>query len=122
MYQGVLVCLLALALAACGKGDIAIVKRPLLPIYVCLHLRPDDARHAEGFEERCEGRFDAGQTIGMHFMDAARLAAAHGFTLRREAPLAKHEALTADYLTRRIDVECNGISDNSIVVRIIQQG
>jgi hypothetical protein len=104
----------ALALAGCGKADVAIVKRPVLPIYVCTN---GPLRSPEG----CDGKFDAGRLIGLHLHDAQRLARAHGYRVRPVAPLRKGAALTMDYETGRLDVETSSVG-NSIVVRIVGKG
>jgi hypothetical protein len=47
---------------------------------------------------------------------ARKLAAGYGYEVLRVAPLDTGELLTADYRYDRLDVECSGISEDSIVV------
>jgi hypothetical protein len=111
----VLLLILGLLLASCGKSDIVAVRRPVDEIRVC----DDSLDHREW---GCRDEFNAGLLIGMRLSDAKRLAAAHGYVVRRAAPLQKHEALTMDFLTDRIEVETNAPNENSTVVRFIDKG
>jgi hypothetical protein len=103
-----------LVLGGCGKHDVAIVKRPILPIYVCGTFR-------ESRSERCAGRFDAGRLIGLSLKDADRLAQTRGYVVRPVAPLPKGAALLDDYETNRIDVETSSPA-GGIVVRLVRMG
>lgn len=106
-------------LAACGGANVAAVRPPVVPIYAC----PSSGRLTEAREtQNREGCFDAGRLIGMRLKDAERLAAAHGFTVRRAAPLEPGEVLTDDYVPSRIDVEGNEASEDAIVVRLMYRG
>jgi hypothetical protein len=106
----------ALACAGCGKDGIAVVKRPVLPLYLCWRtFKPHPSRP-------CQHRFDAGQLVSLRLDAASSLAAAHGYSVRRIAPLARGESLTADLQLHRIDVECAEASEDCIVVRIVEQG
>ena len=100
MRRLALACLM-LALVGCGKDSVVVVKRPVVPIYICRNLVTVGRAHMPtgilGLSEPCEGRFDAGQLIGMKLEAAGHLARAHGFALRQVAPLGKDEELTADF-------------------------
>jgi hypothetical protein len=103
---------LVVSLGGCGKSSIVAVRAPLLPIYIC-----------PGIHGRCEGeRFDVGPVIGMVFTKADAFVKAHGYELRKIAPLGPGGALTADYNSGRIDVETSGIPTSSIVTRIVKRG
>jgi hypothetical protein len=106
----------ALGVAGCGKDGIALVKRPVLPIFLC-RLTFDHHPNPP-----CRHRFDAGQLISLRLSAANHLAAAHGYSIRRVAPLTRGEALTADLQLDRIDVECAEAAEDCIVVRIVEQG
>jgi hypothetical protein len=106
---------LGLPLASCGKSDIVAVRRPVEEIRVC----DDSLTRAEW---GCRDEFNAGLLIGMRLPDAKRLAAKHGYVVRRAAPLQKREALTMDFLTDRIEVETDAPSEDSTVVRFIDKG
>jgi hypothetical protein len=106
----------ACTLGACGKSDIAIVTRPVVPIWVC-----KNDRHERPNEEQCEGRFDAGSLIGLTRSHAEKVAEEHGYDIRCEAGVGP-KYLTREYSTGRLDVECLGDSNDPIVVRFIQRG
>jgi hypothetical protein len=110
----VLVATLTLLVAGCGKGDRVAVRRPVKPIWVCLNrLSP---------KRGCADQFNAGLLVGMKLEAAGRLAKAHGYEVRRVAPLADHEGLIMDYESSRLDVETDGTSEHSTVVRFAEQG
>jgi hypothetical protein len=94
-------------LSGCGKADLAIVKPPLVPIYVC--------PRAVGARALCRHRFDAGKLIGMPFGQAMRVAAAHGYVLLRVAPAPQASIL----MGRELEVECSTGGASGIVVRIL---
>jgi hypothetical protein len=103
------IALSALALAGCGKGDIAFVHRPVLPIYVCKEeVRP------------CPHPFDAGRLIGLTLPDAEKLAARYHYKVRKVAPGSGD--LTMEFLTSRLDVETDSPSRDAIVVRYVERG
>jgi hypothetical protein len=83
-------------LSGCGRSDIGgkdgtvVVKRPVLPIYLC-RLTFDGHSNAP-----CRHRFNAGQMISLRLNAANTVVEAHGYSVRRVAPLARGEALTAD--------------------------
>jgi hypothetical protein len=137
MRKMMLAGLLALAMLSCGKADVAVVKRPLIPFSFCNEARKlNCGKGAVAIVKRpvipihfCNGprgtpcgRFDAGPMIGMKLNAARRLAKTYGFTVRRVAPLRKDEGVLLDAESNRIDVECNAPSDNSFVVRIMGLG
>jgi hypothetical protein len=106
----------ALALAGCGETNIVVVKRPVIPIYICSVPR-------ERPGEQCAHRFDAARLIGLHLRSAEKLAEAHGYTVRVVAPLPHGAALYQDAESNRLDVETSSFpSANSVVVRIVERG
>jgi hypothetical protein len=100
-------------LVGCGKSDIVAVKRPVLPIWICVVPRENPGEH-------CARRFDAGQLIGMRLPAAEKRAEAHGFTVRRVAP--GKGALTLEYKSDRLDVECDRSARDCTVVRLAYRG
>ncbi len=94
-------------LRGCGKADVAIVKPPLVPIYVC--------PRAVGPRAICRHRFDAGKLIGMSLGQARRVAAAHGYALLRVAPAPE----ASIFMGRELEVECSAGGASGIVVRIL---
>jgi hypothetical protein len=106
--------LAALALAGCGKSSIVTVRRPLGTIRVCDNLSSS--------EWGCRHEFDAGALVAMSLPDARRLAKAHGYVVRRVAPLKHGEALTGDFRKDRIDVETDAPGEDSTVVRFVEKG
>jgi hypothetical protein len=108
-----LVCLASVLAIGCGKADVAIVKRPLLPIEVCENVPG---------KYGCRHEIDAGKLIGLSLAQAERFAAKHGFVVRRLAPIRANELPTMDLQPNRLDVECDGLSPGSIVTRFVQRG
>ena len=105
----------AVVLAGCGKSQIVAVKRPIVPIYLCPNAQERGRR-------TCAGRFDAGQLIGMPLDNAHQIAAAHGFAVKRGAPLTPDESLDDEIAgngTNLLRVETSGTSTSSIVVRLM---
>ena len=98
-----------LALGGCGGAGIE-RKRA---IRVCIN-RP--FQHG-----RCVRPFDAARLLGLTLDAASKLAVRNGYEVRSVAPLA-HEVLTMEYSFNRLDVECSGISGDSIVVAYKGQG
>jgi len=91
-----------------------IVARPTTPVYICAaHFR-----HAY----RCKLRWDAGALIGLTLPAAQRVAQVYGQNVRRVAPLAPHEAVTADFKPNRVDVETDSTAADSTVVRVVGIG
>ncbi len=103
-------------LTACGKSDLADVKRPTRPIFICVL----------GFaaDRSCQHRFNASQLISLRLDGANALAERHGYSVRRVAPLPlpRHEKLIADEEFNRIDVECAEAAEDCLVKRIVSQG
>ena len=99
--------------AACRKGDIAAVQRPVVPIWVCKEGSPE--------EGPCEDRFDVGRLIALDRTHAERIAGDQGYEIRCAAGVGPKE-LAMDYSTRRLDVECRGDPGDPIVVRFIRRG
>jgi hypothetical protein len=112
--SGAAVLLVALALASCGKSAILTVRRPLEPIRVCDNLTNS--------EYGCRHEFDAGSLVGMSLPDARQLANAHGYVVRRVAPLKRNETLATGLRKDRIDVETDSSSDEGTVVRFVEKG
>lgn len=106
---------LAAAVVGCGKGEFAVVKRPVLPISLCWIGSGGKTGRP------CEHPFDAGQLISLRLDAAERLAKRHDYTLRVIAPPA-NQFLTLDLGYGRIDVECAEVAENCIVTRIVEQG
>jgi hypothetical protein len=106
--------LASLAFVSCGKSGIVAVRRPLETIRVCDNLSDS--------EWGCRHEFDAGSLVGMSLPDAARLAEAHGYVVRRVAPLQKREVLTTDFRKDRIDVETDSSNERGTVVRFVEKG
>jgi hypothetical protein len=109
-----LLVVLAATFGGCGKGEVAFVKRPVLPIYVC-------PNGPGGSAARCAGRFDASQLVGMTLTNAERDARAHGFALRKVAP-PRDVPLEDDFETNRLNIECSSRSRDCIVVRLAWKG
>jgi hypothetical protein len=107
--------LIASAMSGCGKSSIVAVKRPAIAINVCQNV------HDEGYDP-CPGLFDVGRIIGLRLPAAEKLAESHGYKVRSVAPLGEHEALTADFESNRLDVECDSTSRDCIVVRYVERG
>ena len=103
------------AFVGCGKDSEARVKRPAAHFWLC-------PSGGTGATAKCRDRFDANQLVGMRFDAASRLANAHGFRLRRYAPLRPDEGLTANELSARIDVECESATPNCVVLRVLRLG
>jgi hypothetical protein len=104
-----------LLLAGCGKANLVAVKRPVKPIWICESFRLSR-------ERTCPNRFDAGSLVGLRLRQAERLAAAHGYNVRRVAPLGEHEMLILDLESSRLNVETDSTSEQSTVVRFVEQG
>lgn len=102
----------AVLLAGCGKADIAIVKPPRVPIFVCAN-RESDKRPG------CEDRFNAGLLLGLTLEAGDRLARRHGYTVRRIVPA---EVDIGDYEPERIDVECTSSAPDCVIVRLVHMG
>lgn len=106
--------LAVLAFASCGKSSIVTVRRPLEAIRVCDNLTDS--------EWGCRHEFDAASLVAMSLPDAKRLAKAHGYVVRRVAPLLEHEMLMRDFRKDRIDVETDAAREDSTVLRFVEKG
>ena len=85
------------------------------PFYVCRN----DPRKTDRI---CVDRFNAARLVGLRLAAAERLAAQHGYVLRRAAPLRKGEYLRMDYESDRVEVETSAPNDESTIIRIIGRG
>jgi hypothetical protein len=101
----------ALLLSGCGKGSVE-RKRA---IRACMNRPAED-------HGRCIRPFNAEHLLGLTLAGARKLAARYGYEVERVAPLERDEFLIADYESDRLDVECSGISEDSIVVALKEQG
>lgn len=108
----ILLLILVFALSSCGKADVAIVKPPRVPIYVC-------SNGASPRGSDCEGKFNAGRLLGLTLNAGERLAHDHGHTVRRVIPA---EGIELDYRSGRIDIECTSTSPDCIIVRLVRTG
>jgi hypothetical protein len=104
--------LLCAALVFCGCGGASVERKRA--IRVCI-----DRPFQHG---RCVRSFDAARLLGLTLSAASKLAARNGYEVRSVAPLAANEVLTMDYSFNRLDVECSGISEDSVVVAYKGQG
>jgi hypothetical protein len=105
--------LLCAAVALCGCGGSSVERKRA--IRICMNRPAEDHR-------LCIRPFNAEHLLGLTLAGARKLAARYGYDVERVAPLAQDEFLIADYESDRLDVECSGISEDSIVVAFKEQG
>jgi hypothetical protein len=106
MRRLALTILAALALAGCGKANLAVI--PTHPLYVCW----------AGRGRSCEGRFDTRKLLGLEMPDAEKVAEKHRFTVRPVEIDGHGVPMTDDYRPDRLDVALR----DHIVVKIVGRG